>query len=169
MHRKLTTLLAAAAIAFSGLSAPARAEPEDAAKILFGLTALALIGKAIHDRNSNDTVTQYPGHNYNYSHNPYPRPGYQPSRPGYYPSPRPTPRPVPPRFTRYDLPSQCLRYHRVNRQNFRLFGSKCLSQTYGYTNSLPYACQFRFADNKGNHVGYEPACLRQRGYRIANY
>jgi hypothetical protein len=52
--RRFTAAVAAAAIALAGLTAtavPARAQNNDAAKILFGLTALAIIGAAIANAN----------------------------------------------------------------------------------------------------------------------
>ncbi|MFD2857056.1 hypothetical protein ACFSZS_23125 [Seohaeicola zhoushanensis] len=59
MHRKFITLIVSAAVAVAGFSAPARADGDDIAKALIGFTALALIAKAIDDKNDRAT-THYP-------------------------------------------------------------------------------------------------------------
>lgn len=147
MHRKFITLIVAAAVAGTSFAAPARADSDDIAGALFGIAALALLGKALSNRNDDraPVVQQH-----------------------YQPNPSPVrPRPLPQSFTRYDLPGQCLRSYRVNNKSVRLFGAGCLQRNYRFTNSLPYACQLQFNNQNGSRTGYEPLCLRERGYRIA--
>lgn len=165
MFRKLISLTAAAAIATAGLSAPARADGEDIAKIIAGIALLGIIAKAVEDddRDVAPPPTRYP--TYGYTPPRYAPPRYVPPR---YIPPRHVPaRPVPPRVTRYDLPGACLRSYEVNRKTIRLFGANCLRKNYAYASSLPYACQFQFSTRQGSHTGYEPLCLRERGYRVA--
>lgn len=171
MHRKFIALIVSAAVAVTGLTAPARADTDDVAKVLFGLTALALIGKAIEDRNDQPTViNRYP------TRPVYTQPGRpiytQPGRPIYVQPapPRYQPRPLPRQVSKFDLPSSCLRNFSINGRNVQLFGDNCMRSTYAFTNSLPYACQYGFNGDRGRaHVGYEPLCLRERGYRTARF
>lgn len=154
MHRKFIALIITVAVAVTGLTAPARADTDDIAKVLAGIAALAIIGKAISDHNDDDrTVTR---HVYQTP------PRYQPVPPRYV-----TPRPVPPAVSRYNLPRHCLRSYAINRGTIRLVEAGCLNRNYRHARSLPYACQYQFSDRRGRHTGYEPVCLRERGYRIA--
>lgn len=141
MHRKFIALVLVAAVAITGLSAaPAFADGKTARQ--FGaLALLGIIALAIQDSQRKRQVVT---HNYNVS-----------------------PRPLPPKVTRMDLPRQCLRSHSVNGRNRNLFGVGCLNRNYGFTRSLPYACQLGFRDRGRNRIGYEPVCLRERGYRFA--
>ncbi|MEX0338429.1 MAG: hypothetical protein AB3N11_05250 [Arenibacterium sp.] len=147
MHRKFIALIVSAALAGTAFAAPARADTDEIASALFGFAALALIAKALTDRNKNDIEF---------------------AQPTYRPAPKPIrPRPLPPAVSRFDLPAQCLRSYQVNRDRIRLFGAGCLRRHYRFSGSLPYACQFQFNQNNRSYTGYEPLCLRERGYRIA--
>jgi len=145
MHRKFIAAIVATAIAITGFSAaPARAG--DAEKILGGLAALAIIGAAVHHydkkKDRERTTRRYTP--------------YQPV----------TPRPLPPRVTRYDLPAQCLKQMRGYPGNQPLLGPKCLNKHYGHANTLPQMCRISFWNGKKNRQAYEPRCLRQQGYRV---
>ena len=88
-----------------------------------------------------------------------------------YPIPhRPTaklqPRPLPRHVARYDLPSKCLRVYGLRDGPKRLLNLHCLKENYRFTNSLPQACRFQFQNRYFGRTGYEPVCLRERGYRI---
>ncbi|MAY85446.1 hypothetical protein [Arenibacterium halophilum] len=159
MHRKFIAFIISAAVAVTAFSAPARAD-EDAARVLAGIAALAILGKIIHDSRDDDNVV---------THNRYP--GYNYYTPGYRPAPvRPAPvRPVPlpPRVTRYDLPGSCMQTHHVRNDKIRMLGQRCLRNSYRQANALPQACKVQINNRHGSHTGYEPQCLRQRGYRIA--
>ncbi|MFT7595010.1 MAG: hypothetical protein ACI8R4_002336 [Paracoccaceae bacterium] len=146
MHRKFIALILASALAITGLSAaPARADG-DTARIFGGLAILAIIGAALdHSSRNRTTVTkQY----------------IVPSKPQ-------STRPLPSYVTRRDLPGACLRSRSVNGQQRNLYGARCLQKNYAYTSSLPYACQLGYFNGQANRVGYEPLCLRERGYRTA--
>lgn len=150
-HRRFIGLVVSAAVGISAMAAPARADVNDYGKILAGLTLLAIIGKAIDDDNKGRHVTRNTYHNHTYKQQPV------------------RPKPLPPQVSsRYDLPGHCLKTFRTNgRDSVRLFGRKCLQQNYRHTNSLPYACQFQFDRTNRSQTGYEPRCLRERGYRVA--
>lgn len=147
MHRKFIALIIATAVAVTGLSAaPARADENDLVKFLAGFAALAIIGSAIHNRDRDDApVTHY-------------------VTPPKHPIP---PRPLPPQVSKLQLPQQCLHTYSVHNKPRRLFGARCLKRTYSYNNSLPRACQFQFRHGNETRTGYEPVCLRERGYRTA--
>ncbi|MEX0280701.1 MAG: hypothetical protein AB3N13_05865 [Arenibacterium sp.] len=150
MHRQFITLIVSAAIGVTALATPARAaDADDVAGALFGIAALALIGKALSDRNKNDVQFVQP------QHHSQPDP-VRPIRP----------RPLPPAVSRYDLPGHCMRSFQVNRNRVQLLGAGCLRRYYRQVNSLPYACQFQFNNHNRSYTTYEPLCLRERGYRI---
>ncbi|MCF6234252.1 MAG: hypothetical protein L3J36_14305 [Rhodobacteraceae bacterium] len=148
-HHKFIALILAASVAVTSLSAvPAYADGKTARQ--FGWIALlAVIGLAVQDSNRKRSVT----HN-NYTYNT-PNP---PSTP---------PRPLPPQVSRKLLPLNCLRVRNVNGQRRELFGLRCLKQNFSYVSSLPYACQLGYSNGRGNRVGFEPLCLRERGYVTA--
>jgi hypothetical protein len=159
MHRKFIALILSTAIAITGLSAaPARAG-NDAAKLLAGLAALALIGAAIQSNKRNQYVV---------SRNPAytPPPTYK-TRPPHAAHPTYSTKPTPPKISRLDLPGQCLRGKSVNGRQRALFGSRCLKTSYAFNGTLPYACRLGYWDGSRNRVGYEPRCLRENGYRFA--
>lgn len=169
MHRKFIALIVSAAVAVTGFTAPARADSDDIAKALLGFTALALIAKAIDDNKKQTTViNRYP------TRPIYTQPGrpiYTQPRPPIYSHPTyPTPRPLPPQVSKFDLPQSCLRNFQVNGRPVQLFGNACMNQTYAYTRSLPNVCEYRFRGDRGaQHIGFEPFCLQQRGYRTARF
>jgi len=159
MHRKFIALILSAATAVATLSpAPARAN-EDIGKVLAGLAALAIIGAALNDARD-DTPPVVHRHRYPYPTGPVVRPHDRRPAPV-------SPRPLPSGVTRYDLPQQCLRKFDAYRGNTRLFGLNCLQRNYRHVNQLPYACRVQFGNGRQGHVGYEPVCLRERGYRVA--
>lgn len=145
MHRKFIALILATALTITGLSAaPARADG-DTARLFAGLAALALLGAAIQSNRDKHPVTHY------YS-----------SPPKHSKPPRPALQPI----TRRDLPRHCLRTRPVNGGHRKLVGARCLKTNYAFNGSLPYACQLGYSDGNRNRVGYEPLCLRERGYRF---
>lgn len=141
MHRKFIAFVLATSMAITGLSAvPARADSETA-RLLAGLALLGLIGAAIHDSQKDRAVTR------SYSTLPA--------------------RPLPNSVSRLNLPQNCLRSRWVNGRQRNLFGAGCLKNNYAFTRSLPSACQLGYWDGNRNRTGYEPVCLRERGYRFA--
>ncbi|HKK85131.1 MAG TPA: hypothetical protein VJ942_06370 [Roseovarius sp.] len=167
MHRKFITLVVASAMAVTGLSAaPARADAEDAAKIIAGVAALAILGAAIADaKDDKDHVARNRGHlrhdnrrhgrahNWNNRHR-----GNKHARP------------LPQRVQRKLLPGACRIEARArNGQRLRGFGRHCLKRNYGYANSLPRACESRVRGRHGKlRTVYRGRCLYRHGYREAN-
>jgi hypothetical protein len=140
MHRKFIALILATALAITGLSAvPARADG-DTARLLAGLAALALIGVAIQKKNKRRVVSR---------------------------NQTVQPLPLPSRVTRFDLPQRCLRSRSVNGRQRTLFGARCLQKNYIQNRSLPNACRLGYWSGDRNRAGYDPQCLRERGYRFA--
>lgn len=148
MYKKFIAAISAASLTISLFAgaAPARADADDVAKALAGIAAIAIIGKAISDNNKRkqDHVTRNSHH-----HNP-------------------APRPVPQRFSRYDLPGHCLVDLNLGRQGaVRMFSKRCLQQNYRFSHDLPNVCEQRFWTDRGTRRGYSPRCLRESGYRIS--
>ena len=149
MHRKFIALVIGATVAITSLSAaaPARADSEDLARALAGIAALAIIGKAIHDRRKDDdVVTRRTGR-----------------------GPIIEPRPLPRRVARRALPAQCLRHAETDRGPRRVFGARCLERHYRHAHTLPRDCGRRVWTHRGWRYGYGVRCLRNRGYEIARY
>ncbi len=151
MHRKFIALILAAALAVVGLSArPARADSEEAARVLAGLAALAFIGAIIRD-SQNDVPVASQG-----------RPNYPaPPRHG-----QPAPRPLPPKVSRLDLPAKCLVQGTGRHGTGRILGAQCLEKNYRHMGTLPRGCRVQRWDGWRMRTGYAPACLKQRGYRL---
>ncbi|EEX09381.1 conserved hypothetical protein [Ruegeria lacuscaerulensis ITI-1157] len=150
MHRKFIALIVASAIAVTGVSA-SQARAADAHDILGGLAAIAIIGAAVNHYNKEkrrDRVAR------------------QYNQVQQAPKPRHDVRPLPPRVARYDLPQRCLRTYEHYSKKRPLLRSKCLKRHYEFANSLPLQCEIGFWDGKKVKRAYEPACLRQKGYRV---
>lgn len=176
MHRKFITLIIAASLAVTGLSAaPARADAEDAAKVIAGVAALAILGAAIADaKDDNDRVTRNRGHLRNdsrkrghgkkWDH----RRGHDQWDKRHRSNNHA--RPLPKRVKRKLLPGACKTEVRV-RGGDRLsgFGRHCLQRNYGYANSLPSACKTHVRGRHGKlRTIYQGRCLYRHGYREAN-
>lgn len=149
MHKKFIALIIAAAVAITGVSA-SQAKAADAKDILGGLAAIAIIGAGVHYYNKEkkkDRATRQQ----TYTHTPHVT---QPVRP------------LPPHVARYDLPQRCLRTYDGYSQDHPLLGPKCLEKHYKHANSLPQECKVGFWNGKKVRQAYEPACLRQKGYRV---
>ncbi len=156
MHRKFIALIVAAAVAVTGVSA-SRAQAADAHDILGGLAAIALLGAAIK-RYSRDTRNQNVSR---YGDHAYIAPNVQPHR-NYTDHIRP----LPERVKRYDLPQRCLKTLDGYSNQRPLLGIKCLKKHYKHAAKLPEACKVGFWNGKQVRHAFEPACLRQQGYRV---
>ncbi|WP_170341268.1 hypothetical protein [Ruegeria arenilitoris] len=151
MHRKFIALVVATAIAITGVSA-SQAKAADAHDILGGLAAIAIIGAAVNHYNKEKRKERVTRQN-NYVHQP------QNVRPDHI-------RPLPRRVARYDLPQRCLKTYNGYSKKRPLLGPNCLEKHYKHANSLPQQCKVGFWDGKKVKRAYEPACLRQKGYRV---
>lgn len=151
MHRKFIALVVATAVAITGVSA-SQAKAADAHDILGGLAAIAIIGAAVNHYNKEKRKERVTRQN-NYVHQP------QNVRPDHI-------RPLPRRVARYDLPQRCLKTFDGYSKKRPLLGPNCLEKHYKHANSLPQQCKVGFWDGKKVKRAYEPACLRQKGYRV---
>mgnify|MGYP005844907845 CR=1 FL=1 len=150
--RRFTAAVAAAAIALAGLTAtaaPARAQNNDAAKILFGITALAIIGAAIANANQPPPAAQpvHPVRPPQHGHVQRPPHPVQPHRPH---------RPAP---TVY-LPARC----EIRTGQGSFYGARCLERS-GYQGPLPQACARDIRTDRGWRIAYDGACLTGHGRR----
>lgn len=156
MHRRFIALIIAAAVAVTGLSAaPARAD-EDAARLIAGLAALALLGAAIRSHNKDND-------GYVARRTSPPVTGPMPHRPELWR-----------KYRRHDgrwvLPGHCLRELRTGHgQVARFLGKHCLDTNYRHARSLPPMCRERLWTQTRVRNGYDVQCLRQKGYQIARH
>lgn len=163
IHRQFIAVIAAAAIAITGLSAaPARAGDDDVAAALAVILGLAVVGTAIKKRND-DKKARAQVHTYK----PHPKPRAQPRhvQPHHgHIQPRPLPRQV----NRKLLPQRCLFNLRTdNGRTIQAFGQRCLNRHYGFTQSLPQHCGRRVWTRNGAGYAYGARCLDKQGYQLA--
>lgn len=153
MHRKFIALIVATAVAITGISV-SQARAADTRDILGGLAALAIIGAAVHhyqgEKRSEEKVRRQRLRN------------QQAKKKVHKNHIRPLPR----RVARYDLPKRCLRKYDAYSKKHALLGLSCLKQHYKHADSLPQQCKVGFWNGKQVKRAYEPACLRQKGYRV---
>lgn len=141
MHRKFIALIVSAAIAVTGISLVAKpARADETTRILAGIAALALIGAAI--RSSREASVQVTT------------------------TTRPTWRPPKPKVSRFVVPQYCLLPTPRYRGNDTLVGENCLRRYYGSTAQLPGQCRATFWNGRKWRTGYDPTCLRGKGYVI---
>lgn len=164
MHRKFIALIVATAVAVTGISTT-QARAADTGDILGGLAAIAIIGAAVNHYNKEkrkDRVSRHQNHAYvpPKPHRPHKPHVYQPH--GH----KPHVRPLPSHVARYDLPHKCLRTFDAYSPRHQLLAPKCLKKHYKHANSLPHQCKVGFWNGKKVKRAYEPACLRQQGYRV---
>lgn len=150
MHRYFIALIVTATVAVTAFgAAPARASDQDLARVLAGLAALAIIGKAIHDRNDKDRASK--------DYVETPRHGIKP-------------RPLPNRVARKNLPGQCVREVRGNHGNTRrVLSARCLERNYLYSSELPRGCARQVETQRGWRWACGARCLRHNGYQIARH
>jgi len=152
MHRKFIALIVATAITITGVSV-SQARAADAKDILGGLAAIAIIGAGVHYYNK-EKDKQRASRNRTPVYRPAPVEPHYPVRP------------LPRHVARYDLPQKCLKTYNKYSPRHPLLGSNCLKKHYKYSDSLPHECKVGFWNGKKVKRAYEPACLRQQGYRV---
>lgn len=152
MHRKFIALIVATAVAITGISA-SQARAADTRDILGGLAALAILGAAIHHYQDEKREEEKKRHKHKKKH----------AKKKVH---KPHVRPLPNRVARYNLPQRCLRTFNAYSKKHPLLGPNCLKKHYKYANSLPHQCKVGFWNGKKVKRAYEPACLRQKGYRV---
>ena len=154
MHRKFIALIVSAAVAVTGISlvaAPARAD--ETARVLAGIAALALLGAALQSSRAKATVEMTTT-----------TPGWKPPSPGHGPSHMRPPR----QAARFVLPQYCLLPTPRYQGGSALMGERCLYRHYGpkRTAQLPAQCRATFWNGRKWRSGYDPTCLRGKGYVI---
>lgn len=177
MHRKFITLIVAAAVAVTGISA-SQARAADTRDILGGLAAIAIVGAAIHhysqkDRKDHAQQVTRPHQRY-YSapkHKHHAKKKHHRHKKHHarkkHKSFHGRLRPLPDRVARYDLPQRCLRTFPSYSNSHPLLGPNCLNKHYRHAGSLPHQCKIGFWNGNKVRRAYEPNCLRQHGYRVA--
>ncbi|UYV37125.1 hypothetical protein N4R57_19535 [Rhodobacteraceae bacterium D3-12] len=179
MSRKFITLVVAASIAVSGVTASqVEAGNKRTRNIIAGAAALAIIGAAIADSNSRknrahvSTQNLRPrGHHQGHKNNRHaPKHGHQGrnhkkpiAQAPRHQSPRTNvrPRPLPPRVHMGALPNRCLNNVQTRRGPVRLYGANCLNRHYSSANKLPNNCRQVVRTRNGNIIGYNPTCVQQ--------
>lgn len=63
------------------------------------------------------------------------------------------------------LPRDCLRVVETRFGHHRMFGKRCMNQTYAFASTLPERCAVRVYTDAGPRNGFDPRCLREQGYR----
>lgn len=149
--RKLTSALAALALALAGLTAaamPARAQSnDDLVKFLFGAAALAVIAKSLSDSDKRRQAA-VPVHPV--------RPHYppvQPQRPHHPPAHAHRPA---------HLPAACA-IQAGGRGSAVYYSERCLRGE--GLRRLPQSCARSLRTARGNQTVYDGACLQNAGYR----
>lgn len=147
MSRTFIKSILIAAVTVTGISlvsaAPAKAGNDDLAKLLFGATALIIIGKAISDSDAKAAPSRG-----------------QINKPVHKYKPR--------QKDRKALPGKCLRRHNTWDGRVRLMGRNCLHKNYNHVHRLPQTCRTRLHTDNGIRRGYHMRCLRNHGYYIAS-
>jgi len=163
MSRKFISIVLAASVAVTAISAPqAQAGNRELKRFLAGVAAIAVIG-AIANESSNRR-TQQPAYNPRYDRD-YRRDGYH-----SYPYAPPTPRPLPRQVSRKLLPSTCLKTVRKDGHRRNVMMLNCLKRNFSYTASLPKTCTTNIRRNDGTRFmrsAYGFRCLQDHGYSIA--
>lgn len=155
MHRKFIAWIVATAVAITGISA-SQAQAADTRDVLGGLAALAIIGAAVHhyqDEKREEEKKRRHKKKKQAKKKAHKQHGHHV-------------RPLPNRVARYDLPQRCLRTFDAYSQHHPLLAPNCLRKHYKHADSLPYQCKVGFWNGKKVKRAYEPACLRQQGYRV---
>lgn len=154
MARQFITLIVSAALALTALTAPARADSDDAAKALAAILGLAIVGGIIHENRKDKS-------------HPAPVTRKSPRDTVYPLQPKPLPKRV---HTRKLLPQACFRtFHTVHGRQIRGFGQRCLNRNYQFAHRLPRFCATDVQTRRGWGTAYRARCLRDQGYKLARH
>ena len=113
---------------------------DDAGKVIFGLVALAVLGAAIENNNRRDSQPEV-------TRDPTPQ---HPINLG----------------NQQRLPQSCVRRIETRYGEHRMLLRRCLQRSDIRVRDLPNRCEVRLFTDDGPRNGFDPACLRQAGYRI---
>ncbi len=136
------------AIILTGATAPrAHAMDEDAiAALLFGVTALAVIGAAVADNKKSDPAPVV-------------------SKPVTKPKPKKSTKPK--KKHKAWLPSHCAkRFETPKGRIIQGYGQRCLFRAQYPAYRLPEQCYFKRKGANGRIAGYRSQCLSKNGYKV---
>ncbi len=163
MHRKFIALIIATAVAITGLSA-SKTRAADTGDIIGGLAAIAIIGAAVNhyqkEKRDDDRRKKKAARKHKEVSRRQIDRHYAPNAKRHHA------RRLPNRVARYNLPQRCLRTYRAYSGTRPLLAPNCLNKHYKHANNLPQQCKVGFWNGKKVKRAYEPACLRQKGYRV---
>jgi len=164
MYRKFIALILASALAVSSLGprAAQAADAEDVAKLLAGLTALAIIGAAVSDRNDNNSRSK---HKHGQGQKKHYTRQYNHSGHGNVTRHKQQHR------NHYALPGKCRTSGYLQGHKVQGFRAGCLQRNHVNVNALPRNCALRYRDQSQNRsvTLFTQSCLRQQGYHVARY
>jgi len=159
IHRQFIAIVAALAIAITGVSAvPARAGDNEVAAAIAVLLGLAVVGTAINKRNDDKKARQH-------AYTPKPRvtPNHVAPRKNHI-----APRPLPREVNRKVLPQRCLQNLQTHKgRTIQAFGQRCLNRHYQFSKSLPQQCGRRVWSDRGAGYAFAARCLNKHGYQLA--
>lgn len=149
MSRKFIFIVVASAVAVTGVfAAPARASGEDIIKFIFGVATLAIIAEALDDDAPAVSAPPPP---------PPPPPNLKPR--------------TPPLNNRYyaPIPITCVKYLHTRGGTVRLVTHNCVHRHYPHAHHFPKACRIKVNTYHGVYHGYNPRCLHNNGFRVAEH
>ena len=148
MFKSLIAGVTAVSLTFAR-AMPAQAngfDREDAGKLIIGLAAIAALNAALENRNRNDRQPEQV------------QDRRQRHPQGWNGHPRR-------QDNRKVLPSACVREIQTPYGDHRMFMRRCLERNAIRVSQLPDRCEVRLFTNDGPRNGFDPACMRQEGYR----
>ena len=161
MKYLLATALAAA-LALTAGAAPAQtgSREDDIAKLLFGLATVGIIAHAINERDdrNKDTVPARDGRSGGSG-------GGQGNHGGWSQGANRDGLGIPAR--QRVLPAACFTRVDTRRGPVRMFGYRCLQNTYRFADRLPARCAVTVRGPQHLRRGYDPQCLRSFGFTMA--
>ncbi|MEM6891530.1 MAG: hypothetical protein AAF636_25920 [Pseudomonadota bacterium] len=72
-------------------------------------------------------------------------------------------------FRRAPLPDRCLRIVSTVRGDRAVYGARCLSRNYVYSNRLPDRCELQIRTQNRIRNAYGVRCLRRDGWQVARF
>lgn len=151
-RKRITTAIAAAALALAGMTAaavPARAGNDDLAKILLGVGTVFIISKALESNNERRSAGQAAivGRDSHY----YDKPNYGDRNDGRYHRRAP------------QVPAVCA--IQIGRKGTTYYGARCLREE-GFRARLPNRCETTMRTNRGARTVYDGTCLQRAGLEL---
>ncbi|MDJ1018054.1 MAG: hypothetical protein QNJ35_16205 [Paracoccaceae bacterium] len=164
MLRTAIAGLTAAALLAAPVQAQSRSSSDDVAKIIAGIAALAIIAKAVDDRNDRKVASSDPNR-------------------WRFGSVDRRDRVIDGRIRRYHdddddrrrtnykrrpLPRDCLVVVETRRGDRLAYGQRCVNRNYRYASRLPNQCKVTVNTRRGTRAVYGARCLNRDGWRVAS-